>query len=223
MPLGTLPYGPKLKSKVVDGAGTGWVITFDVVDADGSVKFPDRTVNVGMQQEISEIEAQIDTQVRQVQASDSGTVGAFLDSCIATYPRKRWTSGDPAYVPSVLSLNTAIRTWANMPAALTELPGMRAQLDLTLASQARLTGNVQVAGFAGSSIGLQYSTDGGTTWTYLNGGTGPSISLTSTGSVSSGWVNIAAAAKADVLIRVGGVGGNGVADPQLGLVILQVR
>jgi hypothetical protein len=115
--------------------------------------------------------------------------------------------------------------WTNQPAGLTELFGTtvgRLKADLTATAQVRLIANVATAGAAGAAIRAQHSTDQ-STWNYLDGATGPSVGVGTTGLKVSAWVNVTGAAKADVFIRVVGISGDGTADPAFGNVLLQVR
>jgi len=115
--------------------------------------------------------------------------------------------------------------WTNMPAALTEifaLANRRTQMVLTNATQARVTVTIMAAGSANAEIRAQYSTDL-VTWFYLDGVSGPGANISAVGVRVSGWVNLAAGAQADVYLRLIGINGSGVADPQFGLITLQVR
>lgn len=119
-------------------------------------------------------------------------------------------------------------TWTDMPSAVTEFLGStagRIKYDLTPFSQARLVVRMAaVAGAAGSELRVQYSTDDSTYTNYLDGSTGPSTVITTNNTTFAGaWVTIVAAARADVFLRVVGAGGDGVADPVFGTVVLQVR
>lgn len=119
----------------------------------------------------------------------------------------------------------AASLWSNMPAALTEFWGRsasRLQYDLTDATQARFMVNLDTAGVTSAKLRVQYSTDQ-VSWNYLDGGTGPSVTLDSTGLKTTNWVNITALAKADVFLRVVGLDGDGAADPSFGVVELQIR
>jgi hypothetical protein len=116
-------------------------------------------------------------------------------------------------------------TWTDQPAALTELFGLtasRLKADLTAATQVRLVCNVVQAGSASAAIRVQYSTDQ-SSWTYLDGSSGPSVGVGTTGVKVSSWVSPAAGAKADVFLRAVGVSGNGTADPSFSNILLQVK
>jgi hypothetical protein len=115
--------------------------------------------------------------------------------------------------------------WTNQPPALTELFGStigRNKADLTASAQVRLLCDVAQAGAATAAIRVQYSTDQAS-WNYLDGATGPSVNLNTTGLKVSSWVNLAAGAKADVFLRVVGVNGDGTADPGFANILLQVK
>ena len=120
-------------------------------------------------------------------------------------------------------------------AAVTEVIAarMRTRIDLTYAVETRLIVSQVVIAAAGTNWRVQYSTDGGTNWTYLDGtvGTsttsgGPSVAAAASTANSlqvGSWTTLAAGAKADVLVRFVGTQGNGTADPSVARVALQVR
>ena len=115
--------------------------------------------------------------------------------------------------------------WTNQPAGLTELFGntsSRLKADLGASTQVRLLTNVSQAGAATSAMRVQYSTDQ-TSWSYLDGSSGPSVSINTTGLKVSSWVDVASGAKSDVFLRVVGINGDGTADPSFGNLVLQVR
>jgi hypothetical protein len=112
-----------------------------------------------------------------------------------------------------------------MPAAVTEFLGStryRTKYDLTNAAQARIVVNVLTAGSANAQICAQYSVDGNT-WSYLDDGTSPCAAINATGVRTAAFVNLAAAAKADVYLRVIGKSGNGWTSPAFGQVALQLK
>ena len=115
--------------------------------------------------------------------------------------------------------------WTNQPAALTELFGTttaRVKADLTAAAQVRLLCSVATAGAAAAAVRVQYSTDQ-SSWSYLDGASGPSLGVGTTGLKVGAWTSPAAGAKADVFLRVVGINGDASADPAFGHVLLQVR
>ena len=118
--------------------------------------------------------------------------------------------------------------WTNMPAALTEFAGAapfraRRLFDLTLYTQARMVASLGVAGAANAELRAQYSTDGGTTWLYLDGADGPKVNISALMVRSGAWVNLATGAKADAQLRIVGINGDGVLDPNFGIIDLQLR
>lgn len=119
-----------------------------------------------------------------------------------------------------------VASWGNQPAAETEFLGAtrhRIKMDLTNYTQARLIVNVATAGAATpAKIRAQYSTDE-TTWYYLDNASEPSVNIDTTGTKVSNWIGLAAGAKADVFLRIVGIDGDGVADPQFGLISLQFK
>jgi hypothetical protein len=124
----------------------------------------------------------------------------------------------PEIQPYVFTINGAAPiAWPNQPAALTEAPGgTRTRLPLHSATYARLTVHVTAAGFAGAELIAQISLDG-VSWT-----SGPRVPIDSVGLKVSSLVAIPEQFRKDVLFRVAGQGGNGVADPQFGLITVQV-
>jgi len=126
---------------------------------------------------------------------------------------------------AMVSPDTANTTWVSMPVALTELLGStryRTKYDLTNATQARIVVNVLTAGAAGAAICAQYSTDQ-VTWAYVDGGTEPCATINATGVRTSAFVNLAAAAKADVFLRIVGRSGNGALGPVFGQISIQIK
>jgi hypothetical protein len=159
---------------------------------------------------------------------------AQLTSRIAAY-----TSAPTAPLPSALTFVTtpgaappAQLAWA-VPIALTELFGITSHRkfpDLRRCFEARFIVGVTTAGFAGSSLRVQYSTDAGVTWHYLfrtalyAEDTTHEALLTTTGTKDSGWRPIAVDALiTDIPLRIVGVGGNAVAAAALGTVDLYFR
>jgi hypothetical protein len=119
--------------------------------------------------------------------------------------------------------------WTNMPAFPTTwlhqsngtLTGDATFItDLTEYTQCRLFTSLQVAGFTSSQLAIQYSFDN-STWVNT-----PLVQLAignTTGAKDSGWVSIPVEARTFVYIRLGGFGGNGIADPRFSPPILLIR
>jgi hypothetical protein len=116
--------------------------------------------------------------------------------------------------------------WANMPAALTEFGGgnfrCRTLADLSLYTQFRLLVTVTTVGSANAQIRAQYSTDGAS-WSYLDGATNPVAAINTTGFKITDWLTLDGTARAEVYLRLVGIGGNGSADPRFGILTLQFR
>ena len=124
----------------------------------------------------------------------------------------------------------AAATWSNMPVAATFLFGSHRHItkaDLSGYTQCRLIANKQgTAGAAASKLMLRYAASFSTTvGSYSDIGTSEvSVAVNVTNNVlDSGWVNLAAGAKADVFIAVVGSGGDGVLDPQFGSIKAQFK
>lgn len=125
--------------------------------------------------------------------------------------------------PIVITLSNDYELWLNQPAAVTEFSSVvnrRVKVDLSGMTQVRFVVNVNTAGFAGSIMALQYSTDQ-VAWDYLDGVSGPSVPIGTTGVKVSSYVNIVSAARADVFLRIVGQNGNGVRDPDFWIISAQ--
>jgi hypothetical protein len=115
--------------------------------------------------------------------------------------------------------------WSNQPLALTEFGGViswRKKVDLSDATEARLVVPVGIAGTGAAKLYAQYSTDLAS-WNYLDGGTGPSASIGTTGVKVSSWFNLPSGAKSDVYLRLVADGGDGNVDLGFGVIEIQVR
>lgn len=124
----------------------------------------------------------------------------------------------------VLNAHSTSAIFSDMPAALTEpfSTRLRLPIDLTYVDQVRLTVRVMTPGATGAKLRIQYSADQ-VTWNYLDGVSGPSVTIDAAIPVTSSWVTLAAGAKADVWLRLVGLDGDGVADPAWGLMTLQMK
>lgn len=114
-------------------------------------------------------------------------------------------------------------TDTNQPAAVTELFGAtnrRFAKDTTGRNEARVQVGGGTSGLAGSKYALQVSTDGGGSWLYVDGVSGPNVACDNLGSAVSttvgAWVTMAPGAIGDFLYRFVSLGGNGVIDPTIG-------
>lgn len=134
-------------------------------------------------------------------------------------------------IPQEFTFIGAITAWTNKNVALQEFLNTnqrRLTLDLTNATQFRIIMNVTTQGVSGSVTGVQYSTDSGTTFRGLdNGNSGSNSTVTlsdlGTGSKVTSWTNLAAGAKADVILRIAGSGGDGAADPAFSNISIQLK
>jgi hypothetical protein len=124
--------------------------------------------------------------------------------------------------PQQAVLNVGNVTWTNMPAALTELFGLvhrRQRLTLVDVDAVRLVGRVSTAGAAAAVLRAEYSLNE-STWATLTS----DLSLAAVGTVASTWSALPAGAKGqDVIVRIVGVNGDGVADPVIGNLALEYR
>lgn len=146
-----------------------------------------------------------------------------------------WKRKDTRRMVVFRSPGTTADTWTNMPAAVTEFLGStlhRVILDLQAATEARVCARVSIGGASGTTgLRAQYSLDTGTTWSYLDGasspagsGSGPEVLVGAGGTFAGSWATIHANAKVgSALVRLVGIGGDGVSDPAFGNVHLETR
>ncbi|MEQ1494512.1 MAG: hypothetical protein ABL912_01960 [Novosphingobium sp.] len=132
-------------------------------------------------------------------SSNLGAVGTDHVDFLATGAAQAWGAVATAAVEEAFAGNKNRRRPAN-------LSGRR---------RARMSAAITVAGVAGWTVAVQYSTDGGTNWAYLDGVSGPRVQIgtTTADTVFGSWVSIVPAARRDVILRAIGVSGNGVATP----------
>lgn len=109
----------------------------------------------------------------------------------------------------------------NIQAAEVDFLGTYMPLDLTGKTQARLSAHLVVNG-GSAEFRVKYTLDRGATWQYLDGATGPAVNMVSGLNVSA-WVNLVAAAKTDVQIKLITINGDGVLDPNVRRIGLEVR
>lgn len=141
-----------------------------------------------------------------------------------------------AFVTFNANLNTA-QAWTNMPSAegVFLANSVRLPAELTRRTRCRLAVAQVAAAASGALIAIQYSIDSGTTWRWLDDGTAtagtgigthtPQIAL-STGTdtnQTSGWTTLFSTAIADVLLRLIGSNGDGVADPSFRYLALEIE
>jgi hypothetical protein len=129
-----------------------------------------------------------------------------------------------------VTLYAAMLAWTNMPAAETQFRSNTderdaVQKDLTYASQARFMVPVIVAGATGSKLYLKYSTDNGATHNVL-AATAAQGEIPLDGALAfkkTNWFDLAAGAKADVLVMLFGSGGDAALDPNFGIITVEFR
>lgn len=140
------------------------------------------------------------------------------------------TQGPPTNA-LVISPAGSFISWAT-PAAVTEFNAgatttgiYRAQHDLTNCTQARIVYMISTGitlPVTDPTLAAQYFDTTTSSWLYLDGVSGPS-DLYSIGTNVSAWVTLTALARADVLLRIVGSGGDGITADQYGSIYLQVR
>jgi len=102
-------------------------------------------------------------------------------------------------------------------------PEFRKKMVLNTYTQARVSTIVHDAGYASSSLAIQYSANDGNDWDFMNGSTAPSLSLAVTGNIAGEWVDIVSESKSDILLRWVTQGGDSVESPSIGSIILTIR
>lgn len=120
---------------------------------------------------------------------------------------------------NALTLLAAPLVWA-IPNVTTELGGVttyRQRVDLSNKTSARFSARI-VAALASASLKIQYSTDE-SSWSDLTN----TIDTSDARTAVADWLSIAEPARADVILRAVGSGGNGILTVTLGLVAVQVR
>lgn len=136
------------------------------------------------------------------------------------------------------------QVWTNMDAAVQPVfgatvgPQFRKRLDLSGFTQARLVVTMgTVSTLANTTLRLQYTTDltGATGWTNIDGAADDASAPRTIASAvridtattlvpaAGAWVNLAAAARGDVLVRVVGQDGDGIIDPTFIAISIQCR
>lgn len=116
--------------------------------------------------------------------------------------------------------------WTNQPATGQELfnsTNWRQRADLTGLTQFRLSAHVFTAGAAGAFFLMQYSLDNGGVWASANTAQADQLSLANTGWITGAWVDLVAAARVDVLLRIVGAGGDAAADPLITGIAMEAR
>ncbi len=140
------------------------------------------------------------------------------------------STGETITMYSVHADATAAITLTNQVAAAQFLANSNRnifKLDLTNASQIKLLTRVTTASASAASprLILRYRTAFSTVVTdYIDIGITPvQTSLSTIGLIDSGWINVTALAKAEVFLTVVQIGGDGAADPVLGLIGILVK
>lgn len=140
------------------------------------------------------------------------------------------TTGDAAIlnkpkIPTEYVINAAGITMTNMAAAAAEVsPSRRVWADLTGKTEVRTSAAVSTVGSAGSVVRVEYSTDNQATWLQFDPtGTTDNVPISTVGADKTAWITMPAGSRADVVLRLVAEGGDGVADPLIGVVSAQFR
>ncbi len=168
-------------------------------------------------------------QLKAIPSPAKGLIAFSLDdSTLHMFDGGRWSNFKTTNTQLSINItvNSALATWSAMPAAGTEFLGLsihRFKVGLSNADSVRLMVNVSTGSIGTANLGAEYSLDNGTSWSALDGLTGPAAPIGVSGLSDSGWVEIEEDSKTDVLIRIIGFGGNGLASPAVGLIALQFK
>jgi hypothetical protein len=155
--------------------------------------------------------------------AEADTVQAAL---IAAFPGETAGSGNEPHA-LLCMLDAAPQVWTAMPNALTEFRGLgnifRCGASMLKVEQVRLVVQVLTIGSANAVLAAQWST--GAAFAFFDAGTsGPSVAINATGFAVSPWVSVPSGSRADgVAIRVIGSGGNGIASPAFGQILVEGR
>lgn len=158
-----------------------------------------------------------------------GTDGHVLTADAASTNGVKWAAGGGGGSGMLaLVVNYSNYTWSNMPAALNfwRQEASAYKVDLTNFTQARLVVHTTSGALAGSKLILRYKTTSysATATDYSDIGTSEvSTTLTTAGVIDSGWVDLAAGAKADVFVALLGQDGDGAADPVFRYMTIQFK
>lgn len=134
-----------------------------------------------------------------------------------------WQSESP--MPFQIPLRMAWLAATNMPLAGDELFPLyppRVKVDLSKMHLIRMQMNVIAAGTASAIARVRYSTDNITFLSIVATGN-LQVSLAAVGHQNTAWQEIATGAKADVYLQLWGEGGDGVADPAMTSMLVQVK
>lgn len=146
----------------------------------------------------------------------------------------KWVAVDPGAVGAtsqflygeqvVHAAGATALAFTNAAAALTTITAnTRKKVDLSGAIQFRLVVTQSVAGFAGTKLRAQYSTNN-STFNQMDSDTSGDLDIgTGTGVKVGAWTNLVAGAKADVWVQLYTIGGDAVADPAFTEIYVQYK
>ncbi len=125
--------------------------------------------------------------------------------------------------PTVIPFNVTPATWADQPAAATRLFGeainsRAVAVDLSRFTEVRLTAAIPTAGATGAALEARALVGG----TYVAMGVARAT-IDVAGATASPWLTIPPPFRTATAVDIFGSGGNGVADPVIGAVLLWLR
>ena len=111
--------------------------------------------------------------------------------------------------------------FTNLPSAESEVaPIWRDIIQMRSYKEARLVGRIR-ASQSGSTVVCKWSADKGATWNYLDGISGPQLSMSTVTDLAGRWVSLTSSAQSDHLVGMFALGGDGSGDPRLAKLKLQ--
>lgn len=87
MALSTLPYKIRITSRVVDQAGTGWLVTFEVTNANGASVRRSGTLNIAQTMAWNDFVSALNEEIGNALVADAGGYAILLDGMIANSTR----------------------------------------------------------------------------------------------------------------------------------------
>lgn len=147
--------------------------------------------------------------------------GVEVDELVLSGSQTILIASDKVSEVTFLDTQPAVLILKKQGASLEEpQPESRKMVDFEDVHQVRIAVQVDKAGFASASVAYQFSSDSGSSWDFLNGADGPSVSIAQTGSFVSDYVLLTASATSSILIRWVAVGGNGTESPRISTLVL---
>lgn len=210
--------GDQLETHVWD-SGTSTYIKKTHIDKAGNLTLPTKAGSMSTTDLPEEGMIGVDTTGHVFEFRAGGAIRHVDISALGSLP----TMDVPLFIPA----GTTAVVWTNMPPVTNPLLFVdinRVRVDLSRFTQVRFNAYLGAIGAAGAYIQLQYSLNQ-SSWTDIDGSTGSHLAIDANTPPmkSSAWLNLDAAAIADVWLRAAGTGGDNSADPSFGAIHAQFR